>query len=98
MATLGLIIYAALWLYMALLFIRMILSWVDVLSPRWKPKGPVLIVAETVYTLTDPPLRWLGRFIRPVRMGSVGFDVSYLVLVFAVWLLMRLTATFLLVA
>lgn len=98
MATLGLIIYAALWLYMALLFIRMILSWVDVLSPGWKPKGPVLIVAETIYTLTDPPLRWLGRFIRPVRMGSVGFDVSYLVLVFAVWLLMRLTAAFLLVA
>lgn len=58
----------------------------------------MLIVAETIYTLTDPPLRWLGRFIRPVRMGSVGFDVSYLVLVFAVWLLMRLTAAFLLVA
>lgn len=98
MATLGLVIYAALWLYMALLFTRMILSWVEVLSPRWKPKGLVLVLAETVYTLTDPPLRWLGRFIRPVRMGSVGFDVSYLVLVFAVWLLMRLTVSLLIVA
>lgn len=97
MATVGLVIYAVLWLYMALLFVRMILSWVDVLSPQWKPKGLVLVVAETIYTLTDPPLRWLGRFIRPVRMGSIGFDVSYIVLVFAVWLLMRLTVSFLIV-
>lgn len=97
MATVGLVIYAVLWLYMALLFVRMILSWVEVLSPQWQPKGPVLVVAETIYTLTDPPLRWLGRFIRPVRMGNIGFDVSYIVLVFAVWALMRLTVVFLIV-
>lgn len=97
MATLGLVIYAVLWLYMALLFARMILSWVEVLSPGWRPRGPLLIIAETIYTLTDPPLRWLGRFIRPVRMGSIGFDVSFIVLVFAIWLLMRLTVSFLIV-
>lgn len=97
MATLGLVIYAVLWLYMALLFVRMILSWVEVLAHGWRPKGLVLIIAETVYTLTDPPLRWLGRFIRPVRMGNIGFDVSFIVLVFAVWLLMRLTVSFLIV-
>lgn len=97
MATLGLVIYAVLWLYMALLFVRMILSWVEVLAQGWRPRGPLLIIAETVYTLTDPPLRWLGRFIRPVRMGSIGFDVSFMLLVFAVWLLMRLTVSFLIV-
>lgn len=95
LTTLGLIINAVLWLFMALLFVRMILSWVEVLSPQWKPKGLLLVVAETVYSITDPPLRWLGRFIRPVRLGNIGFDVSFLVLFFAVWVLMRLNAAFL---
>ncbi|QGF24240.1 YggT family protein [Raineyella fluvialis] len=95
LTTLGLVIHAVLWLFMALLFVRMVLSWVPVLAPQWRPRGLVLLVAETTFSITDPPLKWLGRFIRPVRMGNVAFDVSFMLLFFAVWLLMRLNATFL---
>lgn len=36
-----------------------------------------------VYALTEPPLRWLRRYIRPIPMGPVSFDTSFLVLYFA---------------
>ncbi|MDN5770168.1 MAG: YggT family protein, partial [Microlunatus sp.] len=34
----------------------MILSWVPVLVRDWQPRGPVLVVAEVMYSITDPPL------------------------------------------
>ena len=89
MTIVGLIIHVVLWLFLAMMFIRMVLSWVPLLAPQWRPRGVVLVVAETVYTVTDPPLRWLGRFIRPVRVGAMGFDVAFMVLFFLVWVLMR---------
>jgi YggT family protein len=58
--------------YITVLFVRMILDWVSVLAPRWYPKG--------VYQLTEPPLRWLRRYIRPIPMGPIAMDVSFIVL------------------
>jgi YggT family protein len=47
----------------------------------------VLVLAETTYTVTDPPLRLLRRFIPSVRLGNVAFDLSFTVLFFVVWFL-----------
>ena len=69
--------------YIALLFIRMILDWAAILAPRWYPRGIVAQLINVVYTLTEPPLRWLRRYIRPIPMGAVYFDVSFIVLYFA---------------
>jgi YggT family protein len=44
----------------------------------------VLVVAEVVYTITDPPLRALRKVIPPLRLGSVSLDLSFLVLIFLV--------------
>lgn len=69
--------------YMLILFARMILDWVSVLAPRWYPRGFVATLIGLVYTVTEPPLRWLRRYIRPVPMGAVSLDVSFMVLWFA---------------
>lgn len=69
--------------YIAVLFIRMILDWVNVFAPRWRPRGVVATLIRVVYQLTEPPLRWLRRYIRPIPMGRVYFDTSFLVLYFA---------------
>lgn len=83
MQILGLIIDLALLAYLAVLFARMILSWVPMFSPNWQPRGAMLVVAEVIYTLTDPPLRFLRRFIPSVRVGTVMLDLGFMVL----WLL-----------
>lgn len=69
--------------YIAILFIRMILDWAFVLAPRWRPSGVVYSLIDVIYRLTEPPLRWLRRYIKPIPMGAVYFDVSFIVLYFA---------------
>jgi YggT family protein len=73
-----------LWLYFVLLIGRLILDYVQLFARSWRPSGPMLVVAEAVYTTTDPPLRALRRVIPPLRLGSVSLDLSFLVLIIAI--------------
>ncbi|NEG70020.1 YggT family protein [Bifidobacterium choloepi] len=73
--------------YIAVLFVRMILDWVRVLARRWYPRGVVATLVRAVYAVTDPPLRWLRRYIKPLPMGPVYFDVSFIVLWFGLMVL-----------
>lgn len=75
-------------LYMLALFARVIMDWVHFFVRGWRPRGPFLVVANLLYALTDPPIRWLRRFIPPLRLGGgmaidVGFMVLFLVLIVA---------------
>lgn len=96
MFLIGSIIDVALWLYLAVLFARMILSWVPMFSPNWQPRGALLVVAEVIYTLTDPPLRLLRRFIPAVRVGNVMLDLGFMVLWLAVLVLRQVNYSLLL--
>lgn len=78
-----------LYLYLLLLLGRLIFSWIQAFSRSWSPRGPVLVIAEAVYTATDPPLKFLSRFIPPLRLGSVALDLSFMVLFFAVIVLLN---------
>lgn len=80
--------------YVIVLLARMILSWVQVYNPRWTPHGPLLVVANVVYTLTDPPLRWLSKVARPVDFGGLRLDVAYLLLFLLVAFVQYLNARF----
>jgi YggT family protein len=40
----------------------------------------MLVIAEIIYTITDPPLRALRKVIPPLKIGSVSIDLSFLVL------------------
>ena len=44
--------------------------------------GIVASLFDAIYQLTEPPLRWLRQYIRPVPLGPIYFDVAYLVLYF----------------
>ncbi|MDF7664638.1 YggT family protein [Bifidobacterium sp. ESL0745] len=69
-------------LYETVLFIRVLFDWVFVLMPRWRPGRVIGSIINVFYVLTDPPLRWLRRFIPVIRMGSGGLDVTPMVLWF----------------
>jgi YggT family protein len=33
-----------------------------------------------VFTITDPPLRFVRRFVPPLRLGGISLDLAFLVL------------------
>lgn len=76
-------------LYFYLLFLigRLVLEVLQSFARQWKPSGVVLVIAEATYTVTDPPLKLLRRFIPPVRLGNVALDLSFTVLILVVWIL-----------
>ena len=77
-------------LFVFVLIARVVLEMVQSFSRTWRPTGFVLVLAEIVYTITDPPLRFLRRFIKPIRLGSIALDLSVLVLFFGIILLQSL--------
>ncbi|MGB6456956.1 MAG: YggT family protein [Streptosporangiaceae bacterium] len=78
--------------YLVLLIGRMILSWIQVYAKTWSPTGILLVVAEGVYSATDPPLRFLRRYIPSVRLGSVALDLSFILLFLVVYVLWKVSS------
>jgi YggT family protein len=70
--------------FFAALICRLVLDWIQVLAREWRPRGPILMFAEGVYTVTDPPLKFLRRLIPPLSLGAVRLDLAFLVLILAV--------------
>ena len=66
-------------IYLLVLLVRMVYDWIQVLSPQWRPTGIVMMIGNLVYALTDPPLKFLRRFIPPLRLGGIALDVGFLV-------------------
>ena len=90
MSAVGQILASALWIYWIVLIGRLVLDLVQVFARSWTPTGPLLLIAEFVYTLTDPPLNLLRRVIPPVRLGSVQFDLAFLILLIGLQILISL--------
>lgn len=81
-ALIGGIVHILVNAYILVLFIRMILDWVFALAPRWRPRGVAASLIDVFYQLTEPPLRWLRQYIRPIPMGPIYFDAAFIVLYF----------------
>ena len=78
----------ALYLFFLALIGRLVLDWVQALAREWRPSGPVLVAAEAVYTVTDPPLKFLRRLIPPLSLGAIRLDLAFLVLMLGVSILL----------
>ncbi len=78
-----------LYLYLVILIGRMIFSWVQAFARDWRPTGFVLVLAEVIFTLTDPPLKFLRRFIPTLRIGMVAMDLSFMVLFIVLLILLE---------
>jgi YggT family protein len=84
------ILVYALSLYLLLLIGRLILSWIQAFARSWEPRGIVLVLAEAIYTATDPPLKLLRRYLPSVRLGNVALDLSFTVLFIVVLALINI--------
>jgi YggT family protein len=76
-------------IYLVVLIGRMIIGWIQVFARSWRPTGVVLVLAEGIFTATDPPLKFLRRYIPPLRIGRVAMDLSYIVLFIVVLILLQ---------
>jgi YggT family protein len=83
----GTILLIALQIYNFVMWARLILDWVVVLVPQFRPRGLVLVLAEVVYTVTDPPLKLVRRWLKPVRVGPIALDLAWIVVIIALTVL-----------
>ncbi|MEW2356599.1 YggT family protein [Spirillospora sp. NPDC029432] len=87
MTNVGSVLTIILYLFLLFLIGRLVLEMVQSFARSWKPSGPLLVIAEITYTITDPPLKLLRRFIPPMRLGNVALDLSFTVLILVVWVM-----------
>lgn len=78
-----LILSWAIRIYIYVLWARLILDWVRVFNPRFRPRGVWLVLVELVYTVTDPPIKMVRRVLPPIRLGQVALDLGWMVTMFA---------------
>jgi YggT family protein len=89
MQIVGSIIHVLLFVFIALLWIRFVVDWVQVFARSWSPHGVLLVILEVVYSVTDPPIKALRRVIPPLRLGNFALDLSFLIVLVAAYVLLR---------
>lgn len=81
-------------IFFYVLLVRLVLGYIPLFQRGWRPRGFWLVVAEIVYTITDPPIRFFRRFIKPMNVGGIGLDLSFTVVMLITLVLMSLTRAF----
>jgi YggT family protein len=74
-------------LFKLALFIRIIIDYIRMFARNWRPNSILLAFFEFIYSITDPPMRYVQRFVPPLRLGGISLDLSIIVLLIAVNLL-----------
>lgn len=90
MLRIGSILHLILQIFLFALLGRLILDYVRMFKPSWRPSGIILVLVEAIYTITDRPMNLVRRFVPPLRLGGVSLDLSFIVLFFAIQMLMPL--------
>jgi YggT family protein len=90
MLSVGSLLANILQLFLLALLGRLIFDYVQMFSKTWRPRGPVLYLVEAIYTITDKPMQFVGRFVPPLRLGAISLDMSFIVLFFGTQLLIGL--------
>jgi YggT family protein len=96
MVALALVLSVLSWVLLAfflMLVARFVLSLIVMFAPQWHPKGPLLLLFELVYSVTDPFLRPLRRILPPIGAGGIRIDLSMLMLFVLVSLAMSINNT-----
>ena len=80
------------WIFLVFLIARFVFEYVFLFAREYTPAGVVLVLVEAIYTVTDPPLKLLRRFIPPLRLGQVSLDLSMLALFFLTYIVIYIVA------
>ena len=76
--------------FFLVLLARFVLTAVLQYGRRWQPGRGASAALESVWSVTDPPLKALRRVIPPLRIGNVSLDLASIVLLVILFVLMQL--------
>lgn len=71
-------------LFKLALFARVIIDYIRMFARNWRPNSFFIAIFEFIYSITDKPMRFVQRFIPPLRIGGVSLDLSFIVLLIAI--------------
>jgi YggT family protein len=79
--------------FLVVLIFRLVMDYVFQFARSWQPGKPMVVLLEATYTVSDPPLKLLRRFIPPLRLGGVALDLSFFVLMIIVYILISVVGS-----
>jgi len=82
------VVYLVVYAFLLMLLSRFVLGAVLQYGRRWQPGRGASAAMESVWSVTDPPLKALRRVIPPLRIGTVSLDLASLVLLVILFVLM----------
>jgi YggT family protein len=84
MSFIGQILYWATQLFFYAMLARFVADLVMSVNRGWRPRGVLMPLLDICYTITDPPLKFVRRFIPPLRLGPIALDLAWTILLIAV--------------
>jgi YggT family protein len=84
----GVILYYALLVFVIAMWARLILDFLRAMRPGWRPPSFLLVVSGIVYAITDPPMKSVRRFVKPMSFGAIALDFGWTVVMLAAIVLM----------
>ena len=82
------VLYLLLYVFFLTLFASFVMGAVLAVRPALAARPGCGGRLESVWSVTDPPLKALRRVIPPLRLGTVSFDLASLVLLVILFVLM----------
>ena len=73
---------------------RFILDLARAFARNWRPRGIGLVLAEAVFTVTDPPIKVVRRVIPPLRIGGAALDFAWTIVMLATVILISVSLRF----
>lgn len=72
------LLYYVVWVYSLVVWARLILEFVLSLARNWRPRGFLVVIVEIIFTVTDPPIKFFRKLIKPVNIGGISLDFGIL--------------------
>ena len=87
MTLVGQVLGFALQIFFYLMIARFIAELVMSFNRSWRPSGLLLPVIDITYSITDPPLKFVRRFVPPIQLGGISLDLAWTIVLFGVLIL-----------
>lgn len=83
MGLIGTVLGWALSIFIAAMWARFIVDFVMSVNRGWRPPAILMPVVDLAFTITDPPLKLVRRFVPPLRLGVVALDLAWTIVLIA---------------
>jgi YggT family protein len=87
MTIVGQVLGFALQIFFYMMIARFIVELVISMGRSWRPSGLLLPILDITYTVTDPPIKFVRRFVPPLQLGPIALDLAWTIVLFAVLIL-----------